>query len=247
MHTQKKRHSATSDHLTGRCISVVVPVYNEERTIEEILRRSLLQPSVAQLIAVDDGSSDTTWERLKKAAAHDKRLKILQHPQNRGKGAAIRTALPHAASPLILIQDGDLEYDPEDYGRLLERMRRGAQVVYGSRFLQPASGGAYSSTFWHRSGNRLLTLLVNAVSGQRLSDSATCYKMFRQEVLQQIELEEERFGFCPEVTMNVSHLGIRIVEIPIRYQFRTRAEGKKIRLTDGFKAVYCLLRYGYFH
>lgn len=238
---------AGSPDWAGPCLGVVMPIYNEEPTVEKILERVLAQSLVKQVIAVDDGSGDGTWACLQRVAAQaGERLQIVQHPQNRGKGAAIRTALEYIRTPVVVIQDGDMEYDPADYELLLEKMRQGAQVVYGSRFLKPSSEGGYSSTFWHRSGNRLLTSLTNAVSGQHLSDSATCYKMFRWEVLGQIDLQEERFGFCPEVTMKVSRLGIRIIEVPIRYQFRTQAEGKKIRLTDGFKAVYCLLRYAWF-
>lgn len=241
-----------AQEFSVRSLYVVVPVYNEERTIGKILEKVLAQPSVGKVIAVDDGSGDGTRSCMEAVRAGNPALTVLRHEQNAGKGAAIRTGVKYLSSQhpppssVVIIQDGDLEYDPADYELLLEKMRQGAQVVYGSRFLKPDSEGGYSSTFWHRSGNRLLTSLVNAVSGQHLSDSATCYKMFRWEVLGQIKLQEERFGFCPEVTVKVSRLGIRIVEVPIRYQFRTQAEGKKIRLTDGFKAAYCLLRYAWF-
>ncbi len=249
---QKSESDREAQEFSVRSLYVVVPVYNEERTIGKILEKVLAQPCVGKVIAVDDGSADGTRATLEKVRAANPALTVLKHERNAGKGAAIRTGVKYLSlqhpppSSVVIIQDGDLEYDPADYELLLEEMRQGAQVVYGSRFLKPSSEGGYSSTFWHRSGNRLLTSLTNALSGQHLSDSATCYKMFRWEVLAQIVLQEERFGFCPEVTMKVSRMGIRIVEVPIRYQFRTRAEGKKIRLTDGFKAVYCILRYAWF-
>jgi len=222
-----------AQEFSVRSLYVVVPVYNEERTIGKILEKVLAQPCVGKVIAVDDGSADGTRATLEKVRAANPALTVLKHERNAGKGAAIRTGVKYLSlqhpppSSVVIIQDGDLEYDPADYELLLEEMRQGAQVVYGSRFLKPSSEGGYSSTFWHRSGNRLLTSLTNALSGQHLSDSATCYKMFRWEVLAQIVLQEERFGFCPEVTMKVSRMGIRIVEVPIRYQFRTRVLPQK--------------------
>lgn len=228
------------------CLCVVMPVYNEERTVGKILDRVRAQPLVQQIIAVDDGSQDGTGECLRRIASTDSRLKVFTHPHNRGKGAAIRTGLAHVSAPVVIIQDGDMEYDPSDYEPMLEVIRQGAEVVYGSRFLQRDESGSFASTRWHRWGNRVLTALVNLATGQRLSDSATCYKMFRANMLSRIMLEEERFGFCPEVTAKISKLGIRITEVPIHYEFRTQAEGKKIRLTDGLRAVYCLVRYTWF-
>lgn len=235
---------AGSPDWAGPCLGVVMPIYNEEPTVEKILERVLAQPLVKQVIAVDDGSGDGTWACLQRVAAQaGERLQILQHPQNRGKGAAIRTALEYIRTPVVVIQDGDMEYDPADYGPLLEGIRQGAAVVYGSRFLRRGSSGQYASTLWHRWGNRALTALVNRATGQHLSDSATCYKMFRSSLLAHLTLEEEGFGFCPEFTMKVSKLGHRIAEVAINYHFRSKQEGKKIRLTDGLRAVYCLLRY----
>jgi glycosyltransferase involved in cell wall biosynthesis len=225
-------------------IGVIFPVYNEVRWLDSILDRLLARPEVAQVAAVDDGSTDDSWERLQHWKERDSRLLVFRHSENRGKGAAIRTALKHLGAPLVLIQDADLEYDPADYPKLLSPILRGeADVVYGSRF----AAGANGNPKWHTLGNRLLTLTCNRLTGLRLTDEATCYKLFKRELLVGMNLQEERFGFCPEVTAKVSRLvragKARLVEVPVAYHGRSRVEGKKIRLRDGVAALYCLWKY----
>ena len=260
-----------------------MPVYNEARWLDAILERVLARPEVAQVVAVDDGSTDGSWVKLQAWPARDARVRVVRHERNRGKGAAIRTALRHLSTPLILIQDADLEYDPNDYPKLLTPLLSGAaDVVYGSRFLGeggscsngeakvrlspeqrqewgsagaspyrhtlPTAGWQRGSTGrWHTLGNGLLTWASNRLTGLRLTDEATCYKLFKRDVLARIDLTEDGFGFCPEVTAKVGKLvrqgNVRLVEVPIRYRGRTRAEGKKIRLRDGLAALHCLWRH----
>ena len=316
-------------------LGLVMPVYNEARWLDAILERVLARPEVAQVVAVDDGSTDGSWEQLQTWAARDPRVTALRHAGNRGKGAAIRTALAQLTTPLILIQDADLEYDPADYPKLLAPILSGAaDVVYGSRFMgngessssssssssedgraglprspecgmergsagaspyqnrggdvappppsvqaamvradsitrtsttttttttttrtrprtseEPGTAGETrgSTLNWHRWGNGLLTWAANRLTGLRLTDEATCYKLFKREVLARFELTEDGFGFCPEVTAKVATLiragEVRLVEVPIRYHGRSRAEGKKIRLRDGLAALRCLWRH----
>lgn len=221
-----------------------MPVYNEARWLDASLQRVLDRPEVAKVVAVDDGSTDGSWTRLEQWPAKDARVLVLRHEYNRGKGAAIRTALVRLDTPMILIQDADLEYDPADYSKLLKPvLSNEADVVYGSRFSEQANGNPR----WHTAGNRLLTWAGNQLTGLRLTDEATCYKLFKREVLRQIELTEDGFGFCPEVTAKVGRLvragTVRLMEVPIHYHGRTRAEGKKIRLRDGLNALKCLWRY----
>ena len=187
---------------------------------------------------MDDTSTDGTSE-IRAWPARDA-SSVLSHSVNRGKGAAIH-GLAQMSTPVVIIQDADLEYDPSDYERLLDPVRRGeAEVVYGSRFagkIRPASA------WWHRWGNGLLTWATNLMTGLRLTDEATCYKLFRRDVIARLELKEDRFGFCPEVTVKVSKLGMRLVEVPISYCPRSHREGKKIRLRDGLDALRCLVKY----
>ncbi|MGA4579409.1 glycosyltransferase family 2 protein [Limisphaera sp. VF-2] len=223
------------------CLAVIVPCYNEAGTIEEILRRILARPEVAEVVVVDDGSTDDSWQRLQTWSGRDPRLRLLRHPHNRGKGAAIQTALPHLRAPFVLIQDADLEYDPADYPRLLQPLLEGrADAVYGTRF---GPGARARTPLWHRGGNWLLTRIARGLTGLPLTDEATGYKVFRRELLQSLTLQERGFGFCPEVTAKLARLGARVVEVPIHYQGRSRAEGKKIRWRDGLEAVRCLWRY----
>lgn len=228
-------------------ISVIIPVFNEARTLSEIITRVLARPEVGQVIVVDDGSTDATGQLLADKRFASPRVTRLRHSSNQGKGSAIRTGLAHATCPWVLIQDADLEYDPADYPILCGAIQ-GAQhpvAVYGSRFLSPRSSG--SSKFpWvglHRLGNRLLTGLSNLLLRQRLTDEATCLKLIPLQILRRMELEEDGFGFCPEVTSKLSRLGIRIIEVPVSYSGRSQAEGKKIRLRHGIEAIQCLLRY----
>ena len=223
------------------CLAVIVPCYNEAGTIEEILRRILARSEVAEVVVVDDGSTDDSWQRLQTWSGRDPRLRLLRHPHNRGKGAAIQTALPHLRAPFVLIQDADLEYDPADYPRLLQPLLEGrADAVYGTRF---GPGARARTPLWHRGGNWLLTRIARGLTGLPLTDEATGYKVFRRELLQSLTLQERGFGFCPEVTAKLARLGARVVEVPIHYQGRSRAEGKKIRWRDGLEAVRCLWRY----
>ncbi|HEU5394603.1 MAG TPA: glycosyltransferase family 2 protein, partial [Candidatus Methylomirabilis sp.] len=238
-------------------LSVVIPVYNEQETIEELLRRVQAVEIEKEIIVVDDGSTDGTRELLQRMAqssdqnpagmpgpGHPLRtdsIRIFFQERNRGKGAALRRGFQEAQGEFILVQDADLEYDPQDYHQLLEPTGRGmADVVYGSRFL----GGPHRVLFfWHYVGNRILTTLSNVFTDLNLTDVWTCYKLFRREVLEQIALREDRFGFEPEVTAKVAKGRWRVYEVPISYCGRTYAEGKKITWKDGIRAIYCILRY----
>jgi glycosyltransferase involved in cell wall biosynthesis len=231
--------TAASPNLAN--LGVVIPCYNEAQTVDELIGRVLRRPEVTEVVVVDDGSSDGTWDQIKDWPAHEPRVRILRHRQNRGKGAALRTGFREMSAAVIVVQDADLEYDPDDYRAMLELIVSDrADVVYGSRFL--IRSGA-SSPWWHRQGNRMLTQFCNRVTGLRLSDQATCFKMFRRSLLDRLALNEDGFGFCPEFTVKVAQLGLRIAEVPVTYRGRTRAEGKKIRLRHGLEAVACVIKY----
>jgi len=220
-------------------LSVVIPVYNERRTIEVILRRVLEVPFEKELIVVDDCSTDGTREFLK-SYSHPQ-VRVLFHEKNQGKGAALRTAIGQARNDVVLIQDADLEYDPSEYNRLVEPIENGqADAVYGSRFL----GGPHRVLFfWHSVGNKLLTMLSNMCTNLNLTDMETCYKAFRREIIQSIPLRSNRFGFEPEVTAKLARRRVRIFETSISYNGRTYEEGKKIGWRDGVNAVSCIIRY----
>lgn len=222
------------------CLSVVVPCYNEEATIASLVDQVLKSPWVAEVVVVDDGSEDRSREIL--AALTDPRLSVVLHDVNRGKGAALRTGFAHASAPFVVVQDADLEYDPNEYGLLLEPLLDDrADVVFGSRFL---SGRPHRVLyFWHSMGNRFLTLLSNMFTDLNLTDMETCYKCFRREVIQSIRIEEDRFGFEPEITAKLARGRYRIFEVGISYSGRTYAEGKKIGWRDGVRAIYCIVRY----
>jgi len=221
----------------------VIPVYNERGTIEKLLARVQAVPLDKEIVVVDDGSTDGTRELLARLTA-DGAVRVFLQDHNRGKGAALRRGFAEARGAVILIQDADLEYDPGDYPGLLRPIDRGeADVVYGSRFL----GGPHRVLlFWHYVGNRLLTTLSNVFTNLNLSDVWTCYKVFRAEVLRDITLREDRFGFEAEVTAKIARGRWRIYEVPISYHGRTYAEGKKITWKDGIRGVWCTVRYGLF-
>ena len=224
-------------------VSVVIPIYNECRTLEQLLTLVEAQDVVTEITLVDDGSTDGTRDILKKIEGRD-RCRVLYHDRNRGKGAALRTGFAVVTGDVVLVQDADLEYDPADYPALLEPIFSGrADVVFGSRFL----GGPHRVLyFWHYVGNRFLTLLSNMFNNLNLTDMEVCYKVFRRDVLQQLTLKCDRFGFEPEVTAKVAKLGVRIYEVPVRYYGRTYAEGKKIGWKDGVAALWWIVRFGLF-
>ncbi|HEY5704343.1 MAG TPA: glycosyltransferase family 2 protein [Terrimicrobiaceae bacterium] len=222
-----------------------MPVYNEARTLGETIEGVLKQPLVAELICIDDCSNDGTAAVLEGFGGRDPRLKALRHSVNRGKGAAIRTGVTEVTAPIVIIQDADLEYDPEEYPRLIAPILEGrADVVFGSRFV--GSEEHRVLYFWHSVGNRLLTLASNMFTNLNLTDMETCYKTFRREIIQSIKIEEDRFGFEPEITAKVARMNARIYEVAISYHGRTYAEGKKIRGWDGLRAMWCIFKYNVF-
>jgi glycosyltransferase involved in cell wall biosynthesis len=223
-------------------LSVVMPVYNEKATLRTIVARVLDVPLPIELLCVDDGSRDGSREILAELAAEYPALRVVLQPHNMGKGAALRRGIQEATGDYVIIQDADLEYDPQEYPLLLEPlMQEKADVVYGSRFM----GGAPHRVlyFWHSVGNRLLTLMSNCITNLNLTDMETCYKVFRREVIQSIPLEENRFGFEPEVTVKIAKLHLRVYEVGISYSGRTYEEGKKIGWKDGFRAIWCMAKY----
>jgi glycosyltransferase involved in cell wall biosynthesis len=223
-------------------LSVIMPVYNERSTLRTVVDRVLAVPLQLELICVDDGSRDGSREILGELQRQYPQLRIFLQPQNLGKGAALRRGIQEATGEFVIIQDADLEYDPGDYAALLDPLIQGkADVVYGSRFL--GSGPHRVLYFWHSVGNRALTLLSNCLTNINLSDMETCYKVFRRDVIQSIPIEENRFGFEPEITVKVAKRHLRIYEVGISYWGRTYEEGKKIGWRDGFRALWCLLKY----
>ncbi len=227
-------------------LSVVIPAYNERATVEKLLQRVAGAPLPdgldLEMIVVDDGSSDGTREHLRELAERaDPPFRLIEHEQNRGKGAALRSGFEHATGDVVLVQDADLEYNPRDYPTLLRPILDDeADVVYGSRFL----GGPHRVLFfWHYVGNRLLTTFSNMLTDLNLSDMETCYKVFRGEVLKGLNLRSDRFGIEPEITAKVAKAKVRIYEVPISYHGRTYAEGKKIGWRDGVAAIWAILRY----
>jgi len=233
-------------------LSIIIPAYNEGRTIHLILDKikdaKLVNDITKEIIIVNDCSTDNTEEAIGNYIATNPELNIryLKHPVNQGKGAALHTGITHATGEFLVIQDADLEYDPDEYNYLLKPILKGfADVVFGSRFM----GGSPHRVlfFWHTIGNKFLTTLSNMYSNLNLTDMETCYKMFNTKMVQSLKLREKRFGFEPEVTAKISQIpNIRIYEVGISYYGRTYAEGKKIGWKDGFRAIYCILKYGLF-
>lgn len=223
-------------------LTVVMPCYNERATIREIVGMVLKQPFDIELLIVDDGSEDGTREILQELSETHPEVRVLLQPENRGKGAALRRGFTEATGDIVLVQDADLEYNPDEYNRLLKPILDDhADVVYGSRFAGDSHRVLY---FWHSVGNSFLTLMSNMVTDLNLTDMETCYKCFRREVIQRVNLEEDRFGIEPEMTAKIARLGVRIWEVPISYNGRTYAEGKKIGVKDGFRAIYAIAKYG---
>lgn len=227
-------------------LSILIPAYQEEATIDEILRRVAAVDTEGlgfdkEVIVCDDGSADRTFERASAFAASDPRVRVVKHDQNQGKGAAIRTALAAARGDYVLIQDADLEYEVSDYPALLGEVARGAEVVYGSRFLaNPRPDGMKTANFI---ANRILTTTANLLYGLSITDEATCFKVFRTDLLRDLQLECTGFEFCPEVTAKLGKRKVKIVEVPIAYTARAIEEGKKVRWTDGVEAMWVLVKH----
>lgn len=223
-------------------LSVVMPVYNERATLQEVIMRVLAVPLKVELICIDDGSTDGSRELLTELQAGHPEIQVLLQPKNMGKGAALRRGIQQSTGDFVVIQDADLEYDPSDYPALLHPLLEGkADVVYGSRFL--GSGPHRVLYFWHSVANWALTLISNALTNMNMTDMETCYKVFRREIIQSIPIQEDRFGFEPEITVKIAKRKLRIYEVGISYAGRTYEEGKKIGWKDGVRALWCLLKY----
>jgi glycosyltransferase involved in cell wall biosynthesis len=234
----------TNDEIEP-CLTAIMPVYNEAPTIVKAVERVLAQRPVRQLIVIDDCSTDDSWTLLQSIAELDSRITLFRHQVNQGKGAALRTGFAHASSEIVITQDADMEYDPAEYCRLLEPILDGkADVVFGSRF----RGGSSPSRvlyYWHSVGNGFLTTFSNMATDLNLTDMETGYKAFRREVIQSIQIQENRFGFEPEITAKVARINVPIYEVGISYSGRTYDQGKKIGWRDGVRAIWCIIKYNF--
>ncbi|MDB4518546.1 glycosyltransferase family 2 protein [Akkermansiaceae bacterium] len=228
--------------VPSRCLSVVVPMYDEAGTLAEVLQKILLQEMVGEVILVDDGSSDDTAKVAKDWEAKEERVRFIAHSHNQGKGAALRTGFKNAKLPYVIVQDADLEYDPAEFIKIITPLASDrADVVYGSRYLKKDTRNVLR--FWHTMGNRFLTLLSNMTSDLHVTDMETCYKGFRREIIQAIPIEENRFGFEPEVTAKLAKMNLRVMETSVCYYPRSFDEGKKIGWKDGVRAIFCIVKY----
>ncbi len=229
-------------NVVSATLSLVMPVFNEEKTIEKSIREVLKHDFINQLVVVNDGSTDTTSEILSKFS--DPRVKIIELSNNKGKGYALRAGFEKSLGPYVGVQDADMEYDPADLAKLLAPLEKGlADAVFGSRFI--SSDAHRVLYFWHSVGNRFLTTLSNMFTNLNLTDMETCYKVIRKEILDNIELKENRFGFEPEITAKLAKSGARIYEVGISYNGRTYEDGKKIGWKDGVRAIYCIVKYAF--
>jgi len=224
-------------------LSVIIPCFNEEKTIEELVQRVLAQPQVFEVIIIDDCSTDQSTNKI--TSISDARIVLQKNDKNMGKGASIWRGIKLAKAKYLVIQDADLEYSPEEYQRLLAPLVDGrADAVFGSRFLTYEARRALY--YWHRLGNNFLTTLSNMLTNLDLTDMETCYKVMKTEYAQKLDLQENRFGVEPEITAKLAHMRIRVYEVPISYHGRTYADGKKITWRDGFRAIYCIVKYNVF-
>lgn len=226
-------------------LSIIIPCFNEKETIEKLIDAVIKSPvSSKEIIVVDDCSTDGTREILKNKI-ENKIDRVIYHDKNKGKGAAIRTGISSANGDIVIIQDADLEYDPKEYPNLIKPIIEGsADVVYGSRFIRGRSHKVVN--FWHRVGNWILTTISNMFTNIHLSDMETCYKAFKRNIIQSINIEEDRFGFEPEITAKIAKLKLRIYEVGISYEGRTYSQGKKINWKDGIRTIYCIIKYNLF-